>query len=219
MLNAAWSPNLIHLADIHSCQSNCQLHLMQASRHATQQVFVCVSVLEASRHTQQLLLLRVLQCKQAARAITASRHLCPAAPPGCRPPCHTCCACCIRSGCSAAGTAQHDILHALLLGCPSHGVTRTGLPCLLLAACCHLGPALCCNVCHGCNAEGLVAYLCCIWIALQATHCCMLCTRHENRLMNVSLPQQWLSRTFQNPVRSCVGLSAFGRRARNYQQA
>lgn len=97
-------------------------------------IFKPAYLVEASKPTQQLQLSCMLQCKQATHAIAASWHLCPAASLGSLPPDHMCCARCACCGCSAAGTAQHDLLHALLLGCPSHGGTSTGLLCLLLAA-------------------------------------------------------------------------------------
>ena len=69
----------------------------------------------------------LLQCKQSTHAIAAGRHTGPAAASGWLPPCHSNPACCARCGCAAAGTAQHDVLHAFLLDCPIYGGPSAGI--------------------------------------------------------------------------------------------
>lgn len=62
-----------------------------------------------------------LQCKQAAAAVTASWRTGPATAARWLSPRYSSPACCALGGCTAAGSAQHDILHALLFDRPVYG--------------------------------------------------------------------------------------------------
>lgn len=68
-----------------------------------------------------------VQCKQATAAVTAGRRIGPSTPARQLSPRNSSPACCALSGCTAAGSAQHDILHALLFDCPVHGGQNPGL--------------------------------------------------------------------------------------------
>lgn len=68
-----------------------------------------------------------MQRQQAASAITAGRHSGAAAVAGGLPPGCANTPCCSRCSGTAAGPAQHDILHAFLPHSLSHGVQGSGV--------------------------------------------------------------------------------------------